>query len=487
MLRDKKIIVAHISLIIFFGFAVYANSLCGKFIWDDYIQIQDNIYLEKITYLPKLLTADIGEGGGVKSGLYRPLQMLTNFINYHIWGINPGGYHFTNIILHLMVALCIYWLVSILFKKRTLSFLASILFVVHPIQTEAVSYISGRADSLSVFFMLLAFIFYVKSLNTDNLKSYILVFLAYSAGLLSKENILVFPVLILLYHYSFKEKLPFNKFIWILTASFAYILLKLFLLHSFLPTRVAVPGSVLQRIPGFFAAFSNYIRLTLLPLDLHMEYPHKLFSLSDPNVLSGILLLALVSGYLFKMRNNKLVIFSLGWFLLALIPVSNIFWATNSSFMMEHWMYLPSIGLILFFADLLCITGRKEYFKIPVAIFTISAILFYSYLTIKQNSYWLDDISFYKRTLKYNPNSARIYYNLGLSYWNASRISDAIQAYQSCLAVNPDYFLAHNNLAVAFFHENNFDLAIKHADRALELGYHVDPDFLLLLKPYRRK
>jgi len=129
---------ASIALIILLGFAVYANSLTGQFVWDDDHLIKNNVSIRSFTYLPEIFTGHKGVGAGEEWNFYRPFQIFTYMVDYHFWGFNVVGYHLTNIVLHILVALNLYWLLFVLFKDRLLSFFTSMFYVVHPLHTVVV-------------------------------------------------------------------------------------------------------------------------------------------------------------------------------------------------------------------------------------------------------------------------------------------------------------------------------------------------------------
>ena len=445
---NKKTIFLSILLIVTLGFAVYGNSLNGEFIWDDEHLILDNTYIKNFSHIPKIFTQDIGASGGREWNFYRPIQVITYVIDYSLWKLNVKGYHFTNILVHVLTALGIYCLINIIFNDNLLSLLTGMLFVVHPIHTEAVTYISGRADPLALLFMLLCFLFYIKDFPSKNLSMSILMLLSYMAALLSKENSLILPVLLLLYHYSFKKELKVKKFLSIASLALIYILLRATVLKALLP-RASCTTTLFQRLPGFFVAVTDYIRLLFLPLGLHMEYGAKLFDLGDLKaVLGAVILFALLIYAFRKKEDNKLAFFSITWFLVALFPVSNLY--PINAYMAEHWLYLPSIGFFLIAAKVISSLYRTKDFKIFAIINAIGSLTFYSCLTIRQNIYWRKPIGFYERILKYTTDSARVYNNLGVAYTAANKKEEAVTSYKKAIEIKADYPEAYNNLGTVY-------------------------------------
>ena len=169
MFNQSKLVYISCALIMILGLAVYANSLGGEFLWDDHHLIEDNMTINRWSKVTRVFTTDIASGAGGKYNFYRPLQIISYMFDYWLWKLNPIGYHLTNILLHILTALCLYWLINLIFKQPMLAFLSSVLFVVHPVHTEAVAYISGRADSLALLFMALCFIFYAKLQSKENI------------------------------------------------------------------------------------------------------------------------------------------------------------------------------------------------------------------------------------------------------------------------------------------------------------------------------
>jgi tetratricopeptide (TPR) repeat protein len=440
---SRKIIIMQIILLAALGFLLYANTLPGKFLWDDYGLVRDNVQIKSLTGVKKLFVANIGAGTGVTSNFYRPIQMFTYALDYSLWKLNPAGYHLTSILFHIAVALAVYWLVSVVFKDYRLSFLASALFIIHPLHTETVAYISARADIIAALFFLLTFIFYIKHLHSGSNKPLICALLFYPLALLAKESSLIFPLLALFYHYVFRVKIRPRAFLFFLFEIAAYFLLRLAVLKSPL---LILPGSepFYYRLPGFFLALGEYARLIILPFNLHMEYGLKLFKFSHPGVIPGVLTLSAALFCMFKKWKNKIWPFALGWFLITLLPVSNLY--PINAYMAEHWMYLPSVGVFIAGAYALLSLHSLKYCRIFAKVLIISLFFYYAFLTTQQNNYWRSPFLLLERTLEYAPDSPRANNELGNEYAGLGDNSRAEAFYRKAIIADPRYKSAYVGL-----------------------------------------
>ena len=453
-----------IIIIIALGFVIYGQSIDGEFIWDDEHLVRDNLYIRDSSHISDIFTKDIAAGSGKDSFSYRPLQILSYALNYSLFKLDVRGYHLTNILAHILVALVIFWLASLIFEDRLLALFSSVLFLVHPIHTAAVAYISGRADSMSALFMLLCFILYVRK---DSIGFYILMLSSYAMALLSKENSLILPGLLLLYHYAFNKKLRVKQFVSILSMAGIYVILRLTLLKSLLP-HTEISSTFIQRIPGFFVAITNYIRLLFLPFGLHMEYGAKTFGLAEPKAIMGIIIFVGLLAYAFKKRQtNKLAFFCISWFFLALLPVSNLY--PVNAYMAEHWLYIPSIGFFLLLARGISYLYRRQEARAFIISVFLALVSFYSILTFKQNAYWSNPLVFYQTTLKYVPHNPRIYNNLGVIYFTQNNNPSAIALYEKAIEVSPEYTDAYINLGNVYESMGRQEQAIPLYEKAIQI------------------
>ena len=447
-----------VALIIIAGVIVYANSINGQFIWDDELLIKDNIYIKSWSNLWKVLTRDIGAGYGSEYGFYRPVLMFTLMVDYALWGLKVQGYHISTIIFHILATLSIYWFLMILYKNRLMAFIAAMLFVVHPVHAEDVSYITGRANSLLMLFMVCALIFYIRYLSTGRLRDYILLLSCALLALLSKENAVVIVPFMFLYHYVFQQKLRIKYLLPVIALTALYLILRITILAPL--TYTAYMDTTLQRLPGFFIAIANYTRLLFMPFNLHSGYGRQVFTFNDLKVYLGLAIAVILLTYAFKKhRHDRVNTFSIFWFFIALIPVSNVIYPA-CEYMAERYLYVPSLGFCLILARYMCDVYSKKGYKLLAGIMIAAALIYYSSITISHNRYWREPILYYKQTLKYDSLSPLVHANLGKAYYDAGRTQEAIDAYNRSIALDSSYAEAYNNLAVIYYDIGDRDRAV---------------------------
>ncbi len=424
MSRDKKPLL-YAAVIVILGITAYRGSLFGKFLLDDLTLVVFNPHIRGLSGAFGLFSENIGAGMGpdVSSSFYRPFQMLSYALDFKVWGLSYIGYHFTNLLLHISAALGLYFFVRMISGRGLLAFLSGALFAVHPVNTEAVSYISGRADPLSAAFIFFCLIAYVKYLDTNKAVYYALFPLCYLAAVFSRESALLIIPLVLLYHYSFRRRPSLAGMVPLLAVTGLYLAARAFALKSMLP-HFNASGPVSGRLATFFAAFAEYIRMLFFPYGLHMEYGRKVFNFTNPVTLAGLALFAACACFILKKRGRRgLDLFCMAWFIIALLPVSNIF--PLNAYMAEHWLYLPAAGFFILVSSALLYIYRME--KTRAAAVALIAVMLGSYTmaTIKQNRYWSEPEFFYKKTLEYSPDSARMYTYLAVHYLMQDRQADA--------------------------------------------------------------
>jgi tetratricopeptide (TPR) repeat protein len=486
-------------ILIIVGIIIYSNALTNQLFWDDNDGIVNNAYIKDWQYLPNYFSENLIAGAGLSSNYWRPILLITYAIEWEIWGLWPPGYHLVSILIHVLACLLMFKLFNLLTKKRWLAFFSALLFLVHPLQTEAVTYVSGLADPLSTVFTVLGLIYYLKRGKENILWP---VWFFFILALMTKEKaLLIFPSLLVILELTvFLHESPkiinsaqwkewfFSKVksLWpIFAIGIFYALLRATSLN-FQNTFNLYDGanvyadSIFVRTWTFLKIFPDYLRLILWPFNLHMERLVQIeISPFSSLVFFGLILLALLFfRALSQAKKNPFIFFALGWFLTSLLSSSGIP-AVSSGIMYEHYLYLPLAGFFLWLG--LEMDSLIAYFKKPGLVRQILFILiliiafFFSVLTIQRNRTWKTPIALYEDILDYNQTSLRVWNNLGMAYTDTNQMDEAVNAYQRAIELDPQKISAppYHNLANAFAALGKKDEAVANYKEALR----VNPDF----------
>lgn len=459
-------------LLAILGFFVYANSFKGVFLWDDEFLVQRNANIRKLSGIPELFTQDMG---GMdyedRYGFYRPLTMATYSVNYAAGESDIFIYRFTNVFLHIIAAFSAYFMIKAILRDNLIALCSGVLFILFPAHTVVVDYISARSEALSAIFIMSGVSLYVKYLELKDKRLYLLVLLNFAFALLSKENSLVFPGLLLLYHYAFKKSAKLKELLPVFTLALLYVFVRCAFLKVASPhTDITNYPVLFKRVPGFFAAIDQYLRILFFPFHLHYDYGNSLFRFYDYRVIIGFIMALSLIAVAFLRRNRSAVLFfCVGWFFIALLPVSSIY-PINAFFMSEQWLYLPSVGFFIMIAQGISWAYGRQVCRKPAVYLFLCIALFYSYLTIRQNNYWTNAVLFYKRELEYSPKSIRLYYNLGNEYLRLGKYEEAIAISKKALEINLKDYKIYNNLATAYIYAGDYNQAIAIYKKAIEIN-----------------
>ena len=449
------------------GFIAYANSFANPFIWDDFELVTNNDVIQSFSHFPQLFTGNVV----TESSFYRPLQMLSYMFDHEIWGMNANGFHFTSTIIHIGVSAALCWVFFLLTQNTFMALVAAALFVVHPVHTEAVTYISGRADPLAALFMLITFALYLKYEKEQRLVWLVYSGLSFVCAVLSKEYALILPVLLVVYHFTFQKKMQWRVWSVLAGVSILFVILRMTGVLGVVDMHTKTQTSIAQRLPGTFEAIVQYVRLIFVPTNLTMGYGQKMGSFTSPIVLIGLLLLiGLIGGVLYVRKKNALIAFGLLWFVVGLIPVMNIY--PVNAYMAEHWLYVPSMGMIVIVAWAIeRLWQSQRTLAYGCVVICIGALTF---LTIQQNFTWRDPAAFYQRIVDMNPTFLKAYNNLGKIYAESNRCEEAIPVFQKAIAIQPRFIKAYNNAAVCLAQLGQKEEAIRYYQQAL----NMDSDFV---------
>lgn len=442
---------------------IYAGYLNNGFVFDDKILVEENPLVKSTHLLPNVFKTgiyDYWSGAQPYDRMFRPLQMLSYYLDYNLWGLNPAGFRLSNILLHLLNSILVFYLLIRLFNNKLLAAASSILFLVHPAQISSVAYISGRGDLLSAFFILACCVLFLKFLGSKNYAFYFLSILAAALAFLSRENALLIIIFLTLISIIAKGKAKLKYLSGFLILSLAYPAIRFIIFGSSgINTHADYISGALSLV-NFFNIIWHYILLLLWPVNLRMFNSTAFINqLSIPALFLSILGLILLVVVILKWQKVKhlppVVSFGLFWFLLGIIPAYfyfDAYPALERALMAESWLYLPSIGFCTGFVYLCLLSKRGK-----LIIFVCALIL--GSLVVANRVYWRNDVTFYERTLQFLPEDSIILRNLATAYIECGdfpKAHEAIKKLEKYYADTPvlnlawgQYYFARNNPAEA--------------------------------------
>ena len=430
------------ALLALLGLVSYWNSFDVPFVFDDLLSIKANYGVQFGDFLkPQLLAT-------------RPLLYLTFAINYQIHAQQLFGYHLVNLVLHVLNGVLVMLIATHIFSRcdstkdsaRVYGLLSAALFVVHPIQTESVTYISSRSELLSTLFYGICVLLFIKR---DHRKIGFLwslvVLVPFFLGVLSKETVISLPAILLAYDFLFFAKSDLRAVLsrWRFYVTYVTggvvaiaVLLRTGVVHS-------IGTDVAQLSPWRYfltelRVVSSYVRMLFFPVGLNINYDVRpSSSLFEPAVLGGLLVLTLLLFVAWRLRGNQpIVSFSIVWFFLTLAPTSSFVPIPDVIF--EHRLYLPLVGISLGFPLLATyIVSRAATLdrqRVSSTAAACGAVLVVFVIgTILRNQVWRDPVRLWTDSMTKSPHHARPYNSLATEYLNRRDYARAIETAQAGL------------------------------------------------------
>jgi tetratricopeptide (TPR) repeat protein len=427
---------------------------------------------------------------GIDKIPYRPLRWITYAIDYQFTGLNPTGYHISNIAFHALTTFLIYLTILTLVENRRIAFFAALIFAVHPVHTDSVAYISGRRDILSTLFYILGFYIFLESRKKKKSKFLVLSLAAYLLAIASKEMAVTLPAIFFIYDLirslpdegsltnrlfnALKKVISSYKFFYLafLTPAILFTCYKV-LIKS--PSNKAglYGGSLYIQLLTVGKILVYYIKLLFFPINLIADYSFNSFPLPQTlfeaeTLLSLVVLFAIAFLTLKLLCKNKIMAFSLIWFFITLLPVCHIF--PHHELLAEHYLYLPSFGFVLLIALVLELLLTSTKYKHHIYTVFILVILLFSVRTFYRNYDWKNSFTIWQKTVKTVPHCVRAINNLGVEYFKRKDLKQAKALHQKALEIQPVYEKAYYNLGNAYRTEQNFDRAIEMYKKAVQLN-----------------
>ena len=533
-LNARDLILAVVLCLV--SFVTYSPTFDAEFVWDDRAAIVGNKDVVTNSSWKEIFKHDFW-GGNIASRdshkSYRPFCVFTFRLNYQWYGLEAGGYHFWNVILHACTCVLFYVFSRTLWSQNPAA-LSSMLFAVHPVHTEAVAGLVGRADIVACFFMIASIIVYSKSVegadkpDQDIVMSWIYVFCAVVTTVIAalfKEIGATAFCLMVAYEVFFVIR-PYPRFSYpnrgsllriavVCIATFFFLKARLSLhanhnlrVWRIMENHIPLANSTLTRTLTTIKSHGRYTRLLIWPSNLSYDHGFSatpwIESLWDPSWLEGFFayIFVILCGIYALYAENRVLQLSLAMLIVPFLPASNIFFYVGTV-LAERLLYVPSMGYCIYAGyvlylplasenEVLCAIdvnegkrrndriarsvksmSPKKIFRYSYTLVLIVGFTSMAYHTYIRNFDWKTEESIYESGYREEPDSVKILNNLAqvlLRDGNKTKAKRAEQILQRSLEINPNYPSGYYNRALAFSTLRNHDKAIELFNKALDMG-----------------
>jgi tetratricopeptide (TPR) repeat protein len=492
-----------LALLAVVGLLTYSNTFGVPFQFDDKTYIVEN---------PAVKDPGLLREGFEKAGLSRNVRdtwktrsvgYLSFALNYRLNGLDPWGYHVVNLAIHITNAFLVYSLLLLSFRTPVLrrsglreraaplALSAALLFLAHPVQTQAVTYITQRFASLSAMFYLLALVSYAAARLSGKIPVsalfYVLSFASAVLAMNTKEISFTLPLAAALYEFSFFEGARGRRALYLVPLVLTMLIIPLGLMRIEGPVAEALADATRTQLDikrgeyllTEFRVVATYIRLLLLPVNQNLDYSYRIFrSFNNPQVLLSsafLITLLLLTAYLYLRSRRpgeaglRLAAFGVLWFFLTLSVESSVIALQDVIF--EHRLYLPSIGFFTAVVTVayLATEGRRRLGKAVMVMLALT-VLALSAAAFERNGTWRGEISLWEDVVCKSPRKERGHYNLGNAYRKMEMPEEAAEHYRAAVALRPDFLDARFNLALVYLNTGELDEAAGEFGKVLEIN-----------------
>ena len=434
-----------ISLICVISFIAFSPSLLNQIdIWDDYYYLNLNPYLKilSIENIKNIFTHPYLAN-------YQPFTLITYTFEYSLFKFNPLPYHLTNILLNLLNSVLLYFFIRQLTKSNNIAFVTAILFGIHPLHVESVTWVSERKDVLYALFFILGMIFYLSFKEKKEKKYYYLTLAMFLFSCLSKAMAVTFSVILILLDYlkdkDFKLSSLYNKIpFFIISLIFGLIAIKVQKEGGAIGFTSNNVYTLSDRF--FFANYSLffYIYKMFLPFHLSGLYPYPVKSgapLPLPYLISPFINAAFFFFIIYSIKRSKNIVFGCLFFLISIFPVLQIL-SVGAAIAADRYFYVASIGLF-FLAGISfnTILENKKFvqYKSALIIFGILIILGLSYQTSERTKVWKNSGEFWGNVAEEFPKLELPYFNRGAYYYGIKNYDAALNDFSKAIECYPNY------------------------------------------------
>jgi tetratricopeptide (TPR) repeat protein len=463
---------------------------------NSFISLDDNLYVTDNVHVQRgLAWENVGWSfTTTHAGNWHPLTWLSHMLDFELCGLNPAGHHMTNLLLHMVNALILFWALQRMTGSLWKSFFVAALFALHPLHVESVAWVAERKDVLCTFFWMLTILAYARYVERPGTRRYAGVLACFVLGLLSKPMVVTLPFVLLLLDYWPLGRMETER--WAFSSAsvlpspggtnFPYRLLiekiPLFLLvvlssalTLFAQWRAGGVGSLKalplsERIANALVSYVQYVIKTAWPHDLAVLYPHPihlpLWQVVGSGLLMGIAtLLAVRAG-----RKYPYLLVGWLWYVGTLVPVIGLV-QVGVQAMADRYTYIPSIGLFMMAAYGIPEILKEGRLRKPT-LHIAATLLIIVLLCVTRNQVlrWQSSTALFEHTLRATVNNSVIHNNLGVVLLAQGKENEARGHFMEALSIRPDYADAHYNLGASLAREGKDTEAVSHLLQALRFN-----------------
>ena len=454
-----------IGIFLFLGLLIYGASLTNTFVrWDDGLLIYENSSIRSFSFtnLKTIFTSYDPE-------LYIPLTLLSYQFDFLISGTSAAWYHLHSLVLHIFNAILIVWVLKLLTKNTWVSVLTGLLFLIHPLHTEAVAWASGRKDLLSTMLALISVGLYL----LPSRKMYLLSIGAFFLALLAKVTVLTLPAVLILIVLIQQKKL--EKEFWKKLVPYIGLSAVFAVIAYFGKTGVIDSSTTMEKLLIAPMSTAFYLQKLLAPTGLSVLYP----LVGDISLFPIFICSTLLIIGLWSIRKLPVVFFSLAFFAITLSPsLLNFSKGDYLYFASDRYAYIPSIGIFFLLS-----TGMYALWKRSKALsggILIVALSMLCTLSAKQSLVWANSETLFTNAIAHYPASHTAHNNLGNIYRTRNEIPQSVDSYTEALRLSKEYGRGDaarisqskilSNLASSYRVQGDSTLALKSLVQAVELN-----------------
>lgn len=461
---------------------IYSNTFGVSFVFDDDGSIVSNelVHVYNLSQVSFLRLKEIFKVG-------RSIGQISFAFNFYMGRLDVFGYHLFNLIIHILASVSVYLFIRATMdlsgsdraRSERIAVITSLLFAVHPVQTQSVTYIVQRETSMATLFYLWGLLAYIQARTSGRKNYFVLTFLFFLLAAGTKQTAAIFPFVLMGYEVCFFQE---NKIEWLKKNRFflgCAILSPLALgflytgphMISWFSERYAERSfTLIERVLTQQRVLMHYLSLLIFPapsrLNLDYDFPVS-GGLTLPTVISALFIVVALLIMVRLVRSKPLISFIIFWFYANLFIESSVL---ALEMVYEHRLYLPSIGIFLLFAlmvedNLLRYPMRRYWGVAGLVVLGIILCVF----TFKRNEVWRDDMTLWTDATRKSPNKSRPHNNLGNAYLSRNDPQRAIEHHQIAISLDPKNHDAHYNLANDYLRINRLNESIGFYKKAVEL------------------